>query len=502
MKAVGFLLQALLGVTSSTTPEDFFCWDKSLFDNGESAPFLTREMCRKSIRNVGGSRQLEPMMRKLQTGQCIRIGVLGGSISAGHTLKPGELTWAKWLTKKLNRDFKPVSDKKGKPVCQHAVGNMSRKSMSVDHWISMLSNAGFVKPLRSFDLIILESATNDINELVLHEAASPNDWLPAVLPAPSITERFVEIFVRKAHILLPSTALMSVTAGWRGLMVQGGRATDPPSQPPYHLDAEDSHLAVLSYYDLPQVSILAALSPLGSLETRTWIQDHIYSDYICHTNALGHKTMAMLLIHWLETNLAEFDIKKNSGVVDHVHASPLTLAPLWVNATDMLHFLFPPVLSVDFTLAPGKEPWLAKHASFLNIEVQIGSWRHFEDRPGKFGLIAQSVTAQPLEFAFESDRNFVLVSVGALHSYEGVGAFKAELFSAESGVQSGAPLASVKTDCWWPDHVSEEASSFIRYEISGAPIAPAIRHYLLRISVYEPEGRSGTKVRITRVVAQ
>jgi len=432
-----------------------YCWDKVIL--GPTPNPLTRTMCRKAVRSIGEPGNLRPFHEKLRIGKCVRIVALGGSITLGKTLKSHEQPWTYWLELKLNADFPCAAGR-------HVVNNRGTRAKGSNFWVSRLTDLSFAQFLDGADLIIVESAANDAHELLLKNTASA--WAPSVLPGTAM-ERYTELLVRGLHHGYPTTGLLWLTAGWR--------AYGPEAPPPYHLDAEDAQGAVLKYYGIAHVSLLAALQPFGSKAVRQWEEDVLFNDHSCHLSQLGHKMVAQILSHFAMNEVRHIDnapdTVRRSGSDAAAFDGVGDAVPLWVSKDDLVKILAPPVLSISFqtsAAAPqrggteGVRSALAYSWLTGQLAGHLQGWALREDVPGKPGLVYDGLEragSNVLRFEFATNRSTILVTLGTLDSFEHMGMFKATLR------QGSTPLASALVDCLWNDTTSVDSSHYLRYSV-------------------------------------
>ncbi len=163
-----------------------FCWDGAVF--GATPHPLTFERCRKGVPLRGSDHHSRRLLDRLRTGACLRVVVLGGSVSWGfgahaHKKPDRGVAWPEHLRRKLNADYpcgrNDSSSSNGSSSSGsdgHIVENLSVRGVGSSYWELQLSNptsralAALSPPLSSssssstgagVDLILVETAAND-----------------------------------------------------------------------------------------------------------------------------------------------------------------------------------------------------------------------------------------------------------------------------------------------------------------------------------------------------
>lgn len=258
-------------------------------------------------------------------------------------------------------------------------------------------------PLTNADIVLVETAAND-------------GWLETPSDASANTELLARIIRR-----LDSKPLaMWVTASWHSGMYNW---TDPNiyrRKLGYHRDAEDQHLNVLRYYNIPHLSMLQAFQPLAGNVARHEFFQKVYQTDGVHPSVLGHKMIASMVAHRIEKQ-----------------AYVATRSPSWFDRWPLIPYVVPRVLireaayqatildkanelplTLDFQ-ADGAESTLTGKV------VEMSRFGFAEDVPGKPGLIGTKVGATTTLAL--SDLKTGLIHIGLLHSYQHMGVVKVSL---------------------------------------------------------------------------
>ena len=266
----------------------------------------------------------------------------------------------------------------------------------------------------------------------------------------------------RALLKLPRRpALLWLTSSWRGH--EGVFDVAPPG----HLDADAEHRHVLSYYAVPQVSMVEAFQPLMRPRRRRWLTDGYFHDQV-HPTALGHKMIASALLASVRADLRYARATTAMrGAAKTAAASP---------AAAPLPELLPPLAVPRDVAALYDDEAGAAHRVDLTVAgeqsrvVEATGFRVYEDVPSKPGLIASAVGARlvvalPVAAAALAAGSALTsaTSVGYLTSYEGVGVFEA-----------GVVTSSDEACAWPPARDAAAAVATKRVDARG----------LARVSVY------------------
>jgi len=312
--------------------------------------------------------------------------------------------WPRRLEEVLNTHY-PCSQ----PGVRHTVINDCVNGVGSEYWVDKFAQERHQTdhPLTNADVVLVETAAND-------------GWLETPTEAEVNTELLARILSR-----LDSKPLaMWVTASWHGGAYNW---TDPKiyrRKLGFHRDAEEQHLKVLRYYNIPHVSMLQAFQPLAGNVARHEFFQKVYQTDEVHPSVLGHKMIASVVAHRIEKQayvatqspswfasrpLAPYvvprvlirDAARQATILDKVNEEPLTL---------------------DFQ-ADGAETTLTIKGE--EAVVEMSGFGFAEDVPGKLGLIGTKVGATTT-FAL-SDLKTGLIHIGLLHSYQHMGLVKASL---------------------------------------------------------------------------
>ena len=216
--------------------------------HGNISSSLDDAMCRAS-RTVGGAQSLaHAALTRCDPG--LRVVVFGGSVSCGHSLKKrssgGELArdalcpqlprmheckreaWPALWARAMNARFACPAGGGGSA---HVVTNLCRAAAGTNYIVNRVaelqSSSNESDPERrallDADVVVVETAANDVNELL--KARTPA-WMDAEDEGQK-TRAYTEILVRQLLSLPRRPALLWLTAAWRAL-----------DAPPYHRYAD------------------------------------------------------------------------------------------------------------------------------------------------------------------------------------------------------------------------------------------------------------------------
>lgn len=214
----------------------------------------------KGIMNFGDTKRLVKAMLKAKAGEDITVGFLGGSITQGCLSSVPEtcyayLVYSWWKNKFSNSYVNYINAGIGGTPSDFGVARVDDDLLKYNP-----------------DFVIVEFSVNDGSDFYYMET--------------------YEGLVR--HILKssPDRALM---------LVHNVKYDDMSS-------AEDKHLIIGKYYDLPDVSMKHTLYPL--VANGTYLSRDVTEDDL-HPNDLGHSILATLITNYLEKVYEKLDDLKN-----------------------------------------------------------------------------------------------------------------------------------------------------------------------------------------------
>ena len=360
-------------------------WDEDLFGIAPPFPYNPDEnFYRKSVLSKSDYRKSsfnKALLNKLKTGKCLNIVALGGSITCGVNLQnhirpdgahgkkdawPAQLEL--WLNKHIPcHTNNTILDNKNNKInkSKHIVINEGQSACGTNIWVDMIreelnshtdnnnnnNNNGYanndytlsslLKSIRNADVVLMETATNDQEELGFLTKYMQSIWKPAPILKlnssnnVSSVHRYTEIFYRLIMYLYNNDnnnnnnnninnniVPIWITAGWR----KTGR-------PPYHQEAEAQQKEVLSYYNVDQLSLLQSLMPDNtqsflSANSRSFNGSWLYVD-CCHISLLGHKLVASIIgYHFNQLLLLSKKYKKKSFIESNIIPSPNWIDPI------------------------------------------------------------------------------------------------------------------------------------------------------------------------------
>lgn len=196
----------------------------------------------------------------------LRIVILGGSVSCGRSYPTKAKqrsapcggvggnckrdAWPALLEAALNSGGGPsCSSQKadggaaGRRAAYHAVSNLCQGAVGSDFWAGWISSWRSnpqLAPLIEADVVIVETALNDIDDVIL-----PSNSSRTAASTSLAVLTWTEILVRQLLALPSRPALYWLAASWR----------------PSYESAEAGHHTILHHYGLPHLSLARALQP-------------------------------------------------------------------------------------------------------------------------------------------------------------------------------------------------------------------------------------------------
>ena len=228
----------------------------------------------KGIMNFGDNRRLENAMLKAMSGEAVTVGFLGGSITQGCLSSVPETCYAYLVYSWWKEKF---------PKSSVTYINAGIGGTPSDFGVARVEDDLLrFKP----DFVIVEFSVNDEN-----------------------TFHYMETYEGLVRHILKFSSDLSL------MLVHNVKYDDMSS-------AEDKHLIIGKYYDLPDVSMKHTLYPLvasGSVDALEVTKDYL------HPNDLGHSILAKLIINYLEKVYENASNIKEPHKIDTALFKPLTL---------------------------------------------------------------------------------------------------------------------------------------------------------------------------------
>eukprot|EP00199_Chlamydomonas_sp_CCMP681_P000700 CAMPEP_0119105920 /NCGR_PEP_ID=MMETSP1180-20130426/3752_1 /TAXON_ID=3052 ORGANISM="Chlamydomonas cf sp, Strain CCMP681" /NCGR_SAMPLE_ID=MMETSP1180 /ASSEMBLY_ACC=CAM_ASM_000741 /LENGTH=480 /DNA_ID=CAMNT_0007091101 /DNA_START=685 /DNA_END=2127 /DNA_ORIENTATION=+ len=443
-------LYALLTLASSAALQDTTTTAGAVI----SPAFMTKAIVNFGQLSIGN------MQSKLLNRSCLRIVVLGDSVTCGRSLNKthpdrpdGKIdAWPGHLQTYLNSDMPCILDGVSS---EHVVQNLAVSGKSTDHWVDATSVALRKKDemgiaLRSADIVIVETAVNDVNELVRNtkdfEKIAPD------LRIKQYTELLVNILLKYPN--KPSMIWLGTSS--RGVW-NGSR--------PRTTDAVAAHLPVTQYYSIPHISAVDGMGPLTTQDMIDWFKNVFRVDHCCHVTKCGHQIIAHLVTNLI---LGHYLSAQQPLFPGQITPSYKKRAPLFVSQSEInVYLLSNPLHIVTMNNADKGHRLTASPG-----------WRAMEDVRGKPGFISNH-TGDVVVFFLSPKEVVKHVVVGMLHvallkSYEHMGTMSVEIFRADetngrcSDDDKKESLGSQVIDCLWAKQVSEEEVVEVKFALVKA----------------------------------
>ena len=407
----------------------------------------------RSFVNFGDSSGFASALEKVQGTQCLRITALGGSVTCGKSLSPHDDAprgvqdaWPAVLASLLN-DHYPCH---GSGVAEHKVSNLCQGGRSSDVWVDLLlaSDPQLRVRLAESDLVIVETAVNDIEELLSRIPAAGS----SVPPIRHKTEILLHQLLRAA----PHAAIMWLGTSHRGLAWSGDHNHSRG-------DAVQEHLVVTKHYNIPHVSAVDGLGPFVTQKQQDWFHNVFRTDGCCHLTRAGQRIVSHLVLKFVHLHLLTLMSSHASAAWEK--QSYTVARPLYLDAEDISLYSESNTLNAKFT-----------DESDLSTCVANQGWAIVEDKQGKPGLIAHNVTDR-VSFMFSADDVKQNVIHGEMHiqllkSYEHMGITAVTLSTVGTdgtSCNTGAgsrPIAETVIDCLWESRTSVTSVEQLRFDAS------------------------------------
>jgi len=236
----------------------------------------------KSISLFGSPLVWNPFVEKINSHACVRVIIMGGSISEGQGLH-GLDNYAKHLERALNVQY-PDCFSSVEVRGSHAVENMAVRGKGTNYWVNRMAerNGAIRRRLQVADLVIVETAVNDIKGLTnlgptLSWGKETRNKKCGVVQIYTeiLIHQFLGIFRSRRH----NFPVLWFTASWRlgdRGFGESDRLNESSHYPTRH--ANEQARMVLKHYDFPQSSMLDLFMPLSSKSKRQFVGTNFISD--------------------------------------------------------------------------------------------------------------------------------------------------------------------------------------------------------------------------------
>ncbi|GIM11711.1 hypothetical protein Vretimale_15142 [Volvox reticuliferus] len=378
---------------------------------------ISKQAIVKSIINQGDPAMFGRLHEKLRARKCIRIAVIGGSVTCGVGMQRGAPTYAALFEQQVRLAF-PCEG-------QHIVTEICKGGRASDYWVDFLVGRQEIL-LADLDLVVVDTAMNDIHELVSHVSQDDADTNTLIRDH---TEILMSLILQKSNRVsevLAATQSSACTkestytriwtgaaAIWLGTSTRREKIWRGPL--PRSTDAVHAQLPVAIAHGIPYISVIDGLGPFSSTASQQWLN---YSWYVeptwdAHPGPWGHHALAKALVHFLTEQ--------------HLYLEQLP----WQDTRSPVYCPRPPAYVDQNTLdmyldrSPMHIPTVYPEATEPRM-VQCVDWNITSDVLGKPGLISLEAGAQCTIFAFPEEVVRHPVEVGEVHvlmlkSYEHMG---------------------------------------------------------------------------------
>ena len=504
---------------SSEQPHTVFRWsDLKPPTAMEVAPL---ETLRASRLNVGDVQLLRQFLRRIKSGRCGRVLIIGGSISAGHGVGGTHNAYPTLFVKWLNAAF-PCKNAAGARD-RHTVVNRAVSATGSNFWFSKVAQFRTTP----FDLILVELGVNDIDEgcrLGWKQDQAKFSGMGAV-PKCAIGV-YSEALVRNLLRLPSHPAIIyfetgAISRGFDALFPSaegGGGGTFVRGLPwgfPAAIGNEASreHFTVCQYYGVPVVSVLDALYPsvvrASSTKKQPWAPPAM--DWI-RAQCDGSSVLAAerKSVGWCQRTGRRNRDPKHLSLEGHRFATQLLINTM-LDEMERLESFVEPIVVVNLshvkTVYLEKyhlELWEDQPVETIDLTIPLApsraernsGWELTEDVKGKPGHIA---TKPKAHIALKlTARRFVMI--GYLVSYRNIGRARAWFDDdrAHSIVLDG--LVKERVSILHHTELSVKSSAKSTDKSSGDAAAPHTLHIELE-NVGSKDAPRTNKFKLLEVVA-
>eukprot|EP00584_Thalassiosira_punctigera_P008588 CAMPEP_0172535506 /NCGR_PEP_ID=MMETSP1067-20121228/7485_1 /TAXON_ID=265564 ORGANISM="Thalassiosira punctigera, Strain Tpunct2005C2" /NCGR_SAMPLE_ID=MMETSP1067 /ASSEMBLY_ACC=CAM_ASM_000444 /LENGTH=588 /DNA_ID=CAMNT_0013320443 /DNA_START=212 /DNA_END=1978 /DNA_ORIENTATION=- len=391
---------------------------------------VTRSMLRQSRPVIGNTKRLHSYLKKLRSGECTTVLVLGGSVSAGHHVRrPEENSYPQIFVDWLNARY-PCRARSG------AAGTHERKKIrGASNSQTHMASWSAVDEMRAFDLVILEFNVND--HFISDLPHATEDKGPLGDTKEYISLWYFEVILRRILLVRKPEppAIITFNADYQGRIW-----ADPPWYEPedarktlLYFNQEPLKNWLSSMYEIPVFSAVIWMLPLAGKQGRSMQYNRTHNPYAtanwhtdacCHPRREGHLILNMVLAYcmveeekvMLSTEGDDMAYEENDFTADQI---PILRDPIYLSPEEDSLYVHNELKysGVDFTHSDyGEKLW-----EDVIVANQGFEWYADNADKDKFGYIANNVTGgQHMAISLMGGRLGV-IEVSYVISYENFG---------------------------------------------------------------------------------
>lgn len=335
-------------------------------------------MLRKATINYG-SLTYETRL-KIVNNECLNIVVIGGSVSCYRTLSVYSDGYADKFEKLLNHHFpcnRTIESERFKQP-RHTVVNHCQHAMPTDVFVQKYLESraigwdekGFGADLKESDLIVVETAVNDIHEGAQHGLHFSDPKIYVKKQTELLILLFQNISSHPSLIYLGSSTRTKAPFGCSSATRNG--------------DAVVIHSEITKYYNVPHISLVDGMCPFSDERSIRWFNTYFKADEHSHPSKSGHSLIAALLSSFFFQHVSDLKFP-----VYGMDAADPTSSTWQLPLPQPLPPLYSTPLEVKANLLsfPWKVDLFKNDIKFL-VSSEVVDFAVFEDVHGKPGFIA------------------------------------------------------------------------------------------------------------------
>ncbi len=420
------------------------------------------------------------LTRKFQAQQPLVVTAIGGSITCGTTLddKRGD-RYATQLNNLLNDKYRDRLGAGARPGPESGA-NANKINVhcgsgeTTETWADVLlrnsnnPNHPLIADLLASDIVILDTAVNDIEE-VLTGWRNQNHFMKQL-------ELLIVNLLAYPRLNIVIVGTCTRNGPWDGRVETR------------HGDSLLSYIALCRKYGITVVSTVDGLGDLAvNAETRTWWSDSFTSSVDnTHPSKLGHTLIAYLLL-----DLIMMQSESNYQYL-RVPDVAVERAPLyWENYE---------VLNANIVVRPVTINLLHSRTMLKNAFVRLhGDWRVYEDVEGRPGLISTSIGSTMsfyLTPAMTKNLTQWIVHIDALQSYEHISCLAVRYRIGEIGV-----VHSTIFNMQWDARISEHSILEVNLNRTRSAVDSHSPSILLELVNSYCDGNNSTDREVNKIKA-
>lgn len=456
--------------------------------------------------------------RKIINNECLNIVVIGGSVSCFHFAQR-DARWHDdfpWFDKdgyaekfeNMLNEHMPCNRTKmssfWKPN-KHMVANHCQAAtptnVFVQKYLESKSGAwdagGFGLNMKEVDLIIVETAMNDINE---GAESGRKEFTDPTIYIKKQTELLILLFQNiSTH---PSMIYLGASTRFQQLHLDQNPIYGCELKNRWG-DAVYIHSELTKYYDIPHVSVIDGMCPFYNEKARRWLEWYFNADVHGHPTKSGHTLIASFVASLFFQHVYDLKYPVYGGDAEDLTSSkwqvPLKapLPPLYSTPIEVISYLYSYPLKLDL---------VRKDVQYI-VPESVTGFTIYEDVPGKPGYIATTVgsTFGILVPGVYIGNHLKMgqVTIVSMKSYEHMGVLLVTFSIKNTVTNTVISTVDKRIDCLWQSKVSEQTIDTMSLTLPSGEKKLDPKEYSVELKAVvvaaTPTARADNKVKLISV---